>query len=417
MIKELKLSNFRLFDDEVTIRFRPITVFVGENNSGKSTAIHFLKMLQKSLWSEGQFFIATESSVSDEEEAAFGVLKNKESNKESLRYSLTMSANASPPSGILDFAKGKCRNVAAESLLYTAAGEVKYNEQGMYQGNAQQVQISRAEENLLSHEEQIKENSSFLRFEDRKQIPGEIERAVDSCAELIRIDLRNIRHISPVREGLKSVFYKNESFRGLDRYVGKDGKYTLHEFFREVWRDKSKMKIFRKHSEKTLGISDVKFDVRQNFVQCNATSAKTGAKVNLAHFGFGVHQCMSFFTQGLIASPHSHVVVEQPEVHVHPTAQIELGSLISDLWNERKVQVTVETHSANLLLRLRRLVSEGLIEPEDISVAFFSVDEGKAAVTNMDFDGDGALDPGLPIDFFDADIMEMFMMKTGDPLE
>ena len=43
MIEELKLSNFRLFDDrKVTVRFRPITIFIGKNNAGKSSVIKFL---------------------------------------------------------------------------------------------------------------------------------------------------------------------------------------------------------------------------------------------------------------------------------------------------------------------------------------------------------------------------------------
>ena len=49
MLKELRISNFRLFDDEVTLRFRPITVLIGRNNSGKSSIIKFLLMLQQSL--------------------------------------------------------------------------------------------------------------------------------------------------------------------------------------------------------------------------------------------------------------------------------------------------------------------------------------------------------------------------------
>ena len=48
MLTELKLSNFRIFDDEVTVRFRPITVLIGRNSSGKSSIIKFLLMLQQS---------------------------------------------------------------------------------------------------------------------------------------------------------------------------------------------------------------------------------------------------------------------------------------------------------------------------------------------------------------------------------
>ena len=49
MLSELKISNFRLFDTWVHIRFRPITILIGRNSSGKSTAIKFLLMLQQSV--------------------------------------------------------------------------------------------------------------------------------------------------------------------------------------------------------------------------------------------------------------------------------------------------------------------------------------------------------------------------------
>ena len=48
MLTELNLSNFRIFDDDVTVRFRPITVLIGRNSSGKSSIIKFLLMLQQS---------------------------------------------------------------------------------------------------------------------------------------------------------------------------------------------------------------------------------------------------------------------------------------------------------------------------------------------------------------------------------
>ena len=60
MLTELKLTNFRIFDDEVTVRFRPITILIGRNSSGKSTVIKFLLMLQQSLGIYSSQFIVTD---------------------------------------------------------------------------------------------------------------------------------------------------------------------------------------------------------------------------------------------------------------------------------------------------------------------------------------------------------------------
>ena len=63
MLTELKLSNFRIFDDEVTVRFRPITVFIGRNSSGKSSVIKFLLMLQQSVLTSRSEFPVVEGAA------------------------------------------------------------------------------------------------------------------------------------------------------------------------------------------------------------------------------------------------------------------------------------------------------------------------------------------------------------------
>lgn len=63
MLRELKLSNFRHFDDEITVRFRPITILIGENNAGKSSVIKFLLMLKQSLVREEQFLVPFSTDV------------------------------------------------------------------------------------------------------------------------------------------------------------------------------------------------------------------------------------------------------------------------------------------------------------------------------------------------------------------
>ena len=107
--------------------------------------------------------------------------------------------------------------------------------------------------------------------------------------------------------------------------------------------------------------------------------------------------------------PHTSLMVEQPEAQLHPTAQLELGSFFADLWIQRKVGSIIETHSRNILLRLRRLIARGELSHEDVTVAFFTVDEqdrNMPIVKNLDINEDGSMEAGLPMEFFGADIME-----------
>ena len=151
----------------------------------------------------------------------------------------------------------------------------------------------------------------------------------------------------------------------------------------------------------------------------NARNIETGATNSLADFGFGLSQCLPIFIQGVMHTPGQLLIVEQPEAQLHPTAQFELASFFAELWTRRQVPCIVETHSANIILRLRRMVKEGKLKPDDISIAYFAVDSVSrprgspypaVTVKNLDVNQDGSLARGLPMEFFGADVIEAIEM-------
>ena len=92
MLTELKLANFRIFNDEVTVRFRPITVLIGRNSSGKSSIIKFLLMLQQSLGSGRSEFLTP-----DGDKVQFGDfsgIKNLLTQKDNLFFELATTAQS-----------------------------------------------------------------------------------------------------------------------------------------------------------------------------------------------------------------------------------------------------------------------------------------------------------------------------------
>src|SRR5262249_13415628 len=140
-------------------------------------------------------------------------------------------------------------------------------------------------------------------------------------------------------------------------------------------------------------------------------------------FGFGVSQCLPIFIQGALHDPRQLLIVEQPEAQLHPTAQLELGSFFAELWRKHRVPSLIETDSGNLLLRLRRLGKKGVLRPEDITVAYFAVENVKTlrgpsvpavVVRNLDISEEGVLGEGLPMEFFGADVLEAVDMESGE---
>ena len=164
------------------------------------------------------------------------------------------------------------------------------------------------------------------------------------------------------------------------------------------------------HLRDIADIEGIEFKKGSRYLsQAFAKNRTTKASVPIADYGFGVSQCLPILVQGVIMPPLTSLMVEQPEAQLHPTAQLELGGFFADLWNERRVGSIVETHSGNILLRLRRLIARGGLSHEDVSVAFFTVDENdenKPIIKNLDINEDGSMEPGLPMEFFGADVIE-----------
>jgi predicted ATPase len=117
--------------------------------------------------------------------------------------------------------------------------------------------------------------------------------------------------------------------------------------------------------------------------------------------GFGLTQLFPVLVEVLAASPGDIVIVENPEVHLHPKAQQDIGELLA-LVASCGVQVIVETHSDHVLNGIRLAVKgRGAVEPSDVEIHFFSRDvDGASRRLSPKIDADGRLD-AWPEGFFD----------------
>ena len=97
-----------------------------------------------------------------------------------------------------------------------------------------------------------------------------------------------------------------------------------------------------------------------------------GPRRNLIDVGYGVSQVLPVITELLRRDAPPMFLLQQPEVHLHPSAQAALGSLFCRIASPRR-QLIVETHSDHLLDRVRMEVRDGEIglKPEDVSILYF----------------------------------------------
>ena len=419
MLTELSVSNFRIFDNEITVRFRPITIFIGRNSSGKSSIIKFLLMLQQSTDQGNPRFLSTDGpSVSL---GVFSQLRNSLTRKRSLRFRLVSQSDIRPGGWIprvLSKDQGSLLYHAKATISYSGRANIGSYDYSLVNQTSKRV-VGRIAEKILDDssflDEQLPMKAAMLKLPEGTVTEGtSVEIPMNDVLvkhELISVQrhqLRSLRHLSPVRDESQRVI--TASHPPVDR-VGHRGQYALPHLQQMVTEDHERYAFILPHLQRVAGIEAVRFETSSGYLsQAFARNEATGADVLIADYGFGVSQCLPVFVQGALMPPHASLAVEQPEAQLHPTAQLELGSFFAELWTKKNVGSIIETHSSNILLRLRRLIAKGDLSCKDVSVAFFTVDDEEncnmPVVKNLDINEDGSMQAGLPMEFFGADVIE-----------
>jgi predicted ATPase len=98
----------------------------------------------------------------------------------------------------------------------------------------------------------------------------------------------------------------------------------------------------------------------------------------LTDVGFGVSQVLPVITLLYYVPEGATVILEQPEIHLHPLAQARLADVIINVAEKRNVQVILESHSEHLLLRLQRRIAEEQISADKVKLYFCEI-EGPAS--------------------------------------
>ncbi|MDE7160124.1 MAG: DUF3696 domain-containing protein [Muribaculaceae bacterium] len=128
--------------------------------------------------------------------------------------------------------------------------------------------------------------------------------------------------------------------------------------------------------------------------------------------GFGYVYALPIILDGLTIPEGAMMVVENPEAHLHPKAQSNIGFFLGTL-AAAGVRVVVETHSEHVVNGIRRAALSGIgLRPEEMSIYFFAETSEKADPIRITMDDEGELSD-FPVDFFDQvrqDMKEMWRL-------
>ncbi len=105
----------------------------------------------------------------------------------------------------------------------------------------------------------------------------------------------------------------------------------------------------------------------------------------------------------------STIILEQPEIHLHPAVQSVLADVFIDVIKNRNIQLIIESHSEHLLRRLQRRVAEEVLTPQQTALYFCDIQAGASHLNQLDLDMFGNI-RNWPKDFFGdiaGDLVEM----------
>ncbi len=145
--------------------------------------------------------------------------------------------------------------------------------------------------------------------------------------------------------------------------------------------------------------------------------ATTGIDLRTSEIGVGISQLLPVVVAALDPDRPKVTAIEQPELHVHPRLQVELGDLFAEQVTGGRVFL-IETHSEHLMLRLLRRIEETgsnelpegkpALKPDQVSVVYVEQVEGEVRATRLRIDETGEFIDRWPQGFFDERADELF---------
>jgi predicted ATPase len=424
-ITRISVKGFKSLAEECSIEIRPLTILAGANSSGKSSIMQPLLMMKQTLeasYDPGALLIAGPNVLFTSTEQFLSKSNGKASDSFKIEFDLNSSFSLTEtfkkePKKVLDItemtylegekAKTTLRpGMGHKSLLSTVPWLVDV------WNNFIKTQGKKIEDDLELRTYRIR---CFLdigyfpitKADDTTSAPPIL---VQYMSDTFGAPLRGILHISALR-GNPQRTYKITAV--TSQFPGKFEDYVASIVYHWQVSKDARLKELGKNLE-LLGLTrkvgakavdDTQVELLVGRLPANSINSSKDM-VSIADVGFGVSQTLPILVALLTAEPGQLVYIEQPEIHLHPKAQIAMAQILADAAN-RGVKVVVETHSSLLLLGIQSLVAEGKLATEIVKLHWFKrrPKDGITEVISADLDEAGAFGD-WPEDFADVELRE-----------
>jgi predicted ATPase len=454
---QLSLNNYRSIRNE-NFKFSKVNILIGENSSGKSSVLKFFLALKQTLQSpyNREFnlaFSGGETDLGNYNESVYyhknsldldfgfdfgndyyeyfiaflqnfdkALYKKFKSNKlfvrkvknNSVKISFSINKNLNKHGSInaqilseknylLKFSFSDSNEFSNKELLFSEVCDIKLED------------FISKQEYIFTGVEYSKEG--FLTMIDGPSLEKSIKAKIsdETLAEEIFLAivyllvaqnrLRNIiekvSYINPTAIKPERVYLNRDLKASLNintvedvvNFLKIDANGSLKAEFINILREFGIADDIILNQDKRLPVSELKVKIK------DLTS-------NIMDVGYGVSLQLpiilkALLTERLISRNNSILLIEQPEVHLHPKLQAKFIEIVMSL--SKQTTYIIETHSEHIVRKLQVLVKQGKygIKPEDVSIHYFRRENKKTIISSHLILEDGFLEPEMPNDFFD----------------
>ena len=434
-MKSIRVKNFKSVADSEDFELRPLTVLAGINSSGKSTLLQSMLLLKQTLESGTLETLKTTGPYVVASEPIDLARGKKRSNVISI--SLSLDLDDVNPKEYVQYAP--IDNAVLEGIDIMI--EVTTNGITVLNSISCVLKYSNTDKTAsILFKRKQKANSLYtIKFSSPLMVgldKSEKLRSMDDCkltfhsfipifAEWERngkADTRAIAVTKSIEQDLMvyftTLFYigpqriKPELAQGYSqtnfRDVGIDGQYARFLYEANKSRplqgyDGETLQTVCNHwvCEK-MGLArsmDVQRDV--NKLYRTIITNEDGLSVDLCQMGFGLSQILPLMVQGLLIYKGNTLIVEDPDVHMHPKVQALLVDFFIDMVKHGR-RVVIETHSDHIVTRLRRRIADGTIAKDEVNLTFVENGNEGSKYRFIDMESDGSFVNELPEGFLDV---------------
>jgi putative AbiEii toxin of type IV toxin-antitoxin system len=414
---KIQLTNLRCFYEQSPLEIRPITFLVGENSAGKTTFMAAARILLESVirvpqnpFNRDPYFLGGFDQIAHYRGGVKGRAKSfwmdvtiptgstytdgrqVRPTSEPTRHKLTFVKGAGPQPSLSEYdfvtqsATVRLGLTGKLTLkLLRPSGEEWYS----------------YEPRRLPPAELLRKDLSYLRFlfdeiafitaqppENQsahidREILTAIQQLVSRYRESSRFLARRIFASAPVRTQPLRTYTPSEI------ESSSEGAHVPLEMARQKisapseWETvHERLKTFGKRSGLFEDV-DIRLLGKRDGDPFQVVVKTKGQPFNLVDVGYGVSQALPLIYQ-LEQRQHDSFFLQQPEVHLHPRAQAELGSVVARLSKQRASSLfMLETHSDYIIDRIRMEVAAGRLDHNSVTIIFFDRKEHEVEATNI----------------------------------